>query len=210
MSAAPAAPSRSSPITRFVNWVLKRPVVVRVRRGLRDVRWRIKGRDIVNPPLPAAVRSVLFVCLGNICRSPFAGLIAARRLSEAGMSQIRSASAGIRTTQGGRSPQDACTAAAAYGLSLDAHQPAMLTREMMDSHDLIVVMESEQLNQLRAAYPDATGRIVLLSLFDERATGFERYNIADPFQRPLADYDACYRRIDRAVTALVNAVRLAS
>ena len=208
MNATAATPP--SALTRTIVRVLKHPAVVRLRRALRDVRWRIKGRSIANPRLPGAVQSVLFVCLGNICRSPFAGLIAAQRFAQAGVPDVRSASAGIRTMQSGRSPQDACTVAASYGLSLDAHRPTMLTRELIDAYDLIVVMESQQLDQLREAYPDATDRIVLLSLFDAGATGYERYNIADPFQRPLADYETCYRRIDRAVTALAVAVRQAS
>ena len=50
----------------------------------------------------------------------------------------------------------------------------------------------------------------LLALFEERARGYERYHIADPFGGPRAGYESCYRRIDRAVSNLVKAVQEAS
>ena len=182
--------------------------VMAVRRPLREAWWWFKGMNVMNPPLPERVQSMLFVCLGNICRSPFAALIAARRLEQAEDTRIRCASAGIRTTQAARSPHEAREVAAAFGVSLDEHRPQTLTRELVDEYDLIVVMELRQLETLREAYPDAVDRIVLLSLFDPDAgTPYERVNIQDPFSRPRDAFVSCYERIDRAVNALLLATR---
>lgn len=181
--------------------------VMAVRRPLREAWWWFKGMNVANPPLPADVRSMLFVCLGNICRSPFAELIAARRLEQARDTRIRCASAGIRTTQAARPPDDAREVARTFGVSLDAHRPQTLTRKLVDEYDLIVVMELQQLEILREAYPDAADRIVLLPLFDsDAATPYERVNIQDPFARPREAFVACYQRIDRSVDALLLAV----
>ena len=81
---------------------------------------------------------------------------------------------------------------------------------MIDRRDIVVVMESDQLQHLRAAYPQFASRFFLLALFEERARGYERYHIADPFGGPRAGYESCYRRIDRAVSNLVKAVQEAS
>jgi len=189
---------------RVVTALLTNRAAVAIKRPLRDLLWTVKGARIRNPPLPAKVESILFVCLGNICRSPFAALLATNRLTQANVKRIRCASAGIRATQAARSPEAACDAAVAHGLSLVDHRPTTLTRELIDAHDLIVVMEATQLVELRATYPDATDRLFLLSLFDGQAsTGYDRYNIADPFSRPRAVFEICFNRIDRSLSRLI-------
>jgi len=192
---------------RAITVLLTNPVAMALKRPLRDLAWTIKGARLKNPPLPAKVESILFVCLGNICRSPFAAVLAAERLRREGGVRVRCRSAGIRTTQAARSPSAACDVAATYGLSLVDHRPQALTRELMDGHDLIVVMEAAHLLELRTSYPDAAGRVILLSLFDRQAlAGYDRYNIADPFSLPHAAFEACYGRIARALSNLLSNV----
>lgn len=176
-----------------------------LKRATRNVWWRWKGRTISNPPIPRGVTSVLFVCLGNICRSPFAEAIASRRASALGAA-VRFSSAGLKTKPAAEPPLDARRAAETYDISLSGYRPIPLTRELIDNHDLIVVMEPTQREQLCAAHPDAAGRVLLLSFFDDGASGFERYCIVDPFGLPAAAYQHCYQRIDRAVASLLSAI----
>jgi protein-tyrosine phosphatase len=193
---------------RLISSVLKHPLVLRAKAPLRNVWWALKGRGTRNPPIPARVESMLFVCLGNICRSPFGAELAKRLLPEAGKGHIRCASAGIRPSQDRQSPRDACRASAGYGISLEEHVPQALTRELMASHDMVVVMEWRQLEELRAAYPEHHDRIFLLSLFDDAAeNAYERLNIADPFGRPVVAFEECYRRIDRSLRRCLAAVQ---
>jgi protein-tyrosine phosphatase len=199
--------ARTSELSRLIHLVLTHPAVMRVKPSLRRAWWRFKGRGTSNPPLPARVDSVLFVCLGNICRSPFAEWIARRLFAAAGHASIRCASAGIRPSQAARSPEPACHAASRFDVSLTAHTPQELTRDMMTGFDVVVVMEWSQLQELRATYPDLQNRIVLLSLLDPSAAdAYERYNIADPFGHQPAAYDACYDRINRALGQWVSQV----
>jgi len=177
-----------------------------VKAAGRNLWWRVRGWRLQNPPLPARVQSIVFVCLGNICRSPFAAVIAERGLSAAGV-DVRCTSAGLRPSQDGASPGEARRAGRTFGVSLDAHRPQPLTGEMIKAHDLVVVMEAGQLEQLRAEYPHHRDRFCLLSLYDPvRASGFARYNIADPFGSSLEVYQTCYQRIERAVTSLLEAL----
>ena len=200
-----SAPAFARTITMF----LRHPATMTLKRHLRDMRWSLKGRNIATPKLPAGVKSMLFVCLGNICRSPFAELIARRRLAERGV-QVLCASAGINPRQGDRSPADACRAASSFGISLDVHIAQPLTAELLDAHDAVIVMEASQLEQLARMYPHARHRLLLLPLFeaDEVTSAYERYNIEDPFSQPLAAFEACYRRIDRAVSKMLTAMNL--
>jgi len=180
--------------------LLRHPIMMSVKTAVRDLTWSVKADVPANPPIPEHVRSVLFVCLGNICRSPFARELAARRLKERGHATIASRSAGIRTTQANRAPAEACAAAAAYGIELDTHAPAQLTTKMMDEADMVVVMEAAHFNELQLTYPAHRARLFLLPIFDKGAGGAHaRYNIADPYGRPLHAFEMCYRRISSAL-----------
>lgn len=190
---------------RAITAVLTSAPATAIKRAIRDVKWSVKGSGLTNPPWPSRVESIVFVCLGNICRSPFAAVLTEKKLAEAGRSDIRCESAGIRANQAGRAPEEACAVAGEYGLSLQEHRPTKLTRELIDRHDLVVVMEVPQLEQLRQSYPDAASRIVLLSLLDpESPAGYQRYHITDPFMQPRTAFEACYRRIDRATSNLLR------
>jgi protein-tyrosine-phosphatase len=123
-----------------------------------------------------------------------------------GQKDISCVSAGIRPSPDGRSPEEACDAAKPFGLSLSAHTPRPLDELLMNESDLVVVMESSQFWYLRRTYPQHSGRVVLLSLFDASDSAFERFNIPDPFGKPPAAYTACYRRIERAVDTLLAEV----
>lgn len=209
MTAAPnPARPAPSPLARAIRAVLLHPAAMAVKQRLKDGLWRLKGRALVNPPLLLPVRSMVFVCLGNICRSPFAEHLARRQFVEAGCGDIRCVSAGLHTRQAGRAPASAVAVAAdRYGLALDAHRPQMLTPEMAGEHDLIIVMEASQLEQVRATYPALAPRTVLLSLYDPVPAGaYERYNIEDPFGQSRATFERCYERIDRALGALVGSI----
>ncbi len=185
--------------SRQVVTLLGHPAIKRVRRAVRDAGAWLDSLHIKNPAVAGPVQSVLFVCLGNICRSPFADRLARKRFHDAG---IQCASAGIVAKQSNRCPDDARAVAAEYGVSLSDHQPTLLTPELIEGFDLIVVMEADQVRQLRRRYPQATRRIVLLSLFDPEARGSDRFRIEDPFLRPRSEFLACFRRIDRALQAL--------
>jgi protein-tyrosine phosphatase len=189
-------------VDRLVRYALTNSVAMAVKEPIKDFVWTVRGRQLANPAPPSTVRSLLFVCKGNICRSPFAAKRVAQLLGEAG-SSITCASAGIETTQAGRSPREACEAAQTFGVRLDTHTPVQLTVSLVSRFDLIVVMEAAQLWALRRSYPDAADRIWLLSLLDERS-GYARYHIADPFGGPLAGFESCYQRIDDALRRLLH------
>lgn len=204
-----AAPSAMSPAAAVrIRAALTHPVSLWAKRRLRSAAWLARGAGVKNPPLPGIVSSALFVCLGNICRSPFAALLAERLLAEEGLAGITCGSAGIRPSQAERPPAPACSLARIYGLSLDCHVPRPLTRELVASHDLVIVMEAGQLRYLQEAFPDFRDRLFLLPLYDDGARdAYERFNIADPYGQPDAVFEVCYGRVTRALGRWVAAIK---
>ena len=82
---------------------------------------------------------VLFVCLGNTCRSPFAEGLARRLAGERGI-EAEFASAGEIALSGRGSPPDAVDAALAYGVDLSGHRSQRLTPELAARFDHVVLL----------------------------------------------------------------------
>jgi protein-tyrosine phosphatase len=191
-------------LERQLTAILRSPPVMRVKHALRDAWWLVHGRSVAPPHLPARVPSVLFICKGNICRSPFAERLAAARLAGRPGGAVRLASAGYHATQAAQSPTHAVEVARGYGVGLGDHRPLPLSSALMDDHALVVVFEVEHLRRLERDYPEHRDRLVLLPLFAAtRRTGYARYNIADPFGQPRERFVACYAAIDDALSPLL-------
>jgi protein-tyrosine phosphatase len=182
---------------------------MRLKGWLQELAWRVKGRRITNPPLPAPVRSLLFICQGNICRSPFAEGLARRLLAGTTHASVRCASAGLKTKQASAPPLEACDAASAFQVALAGRRPVPFTEDLAQQFDAIVVMEACQADTLRASHPALAQKVFVLPLFgNSGAKAIDRYNIEDPFGHSRAVFDACYRRIELDVHALLGAAKL--
>lgn len=180
-----------------------------LRRWTRDLQWRAKARRLRNPEPPQPVRSVLFVCKGNICRSPFAEHIARRHAREAGLEHTRFLSAGITANQASACPLEAIEAARLFEVLLDGHVPTRLSQALVDEADLVVVMEAEQLDAVARHWPSAAGKLWLLPLLDPAPAGaYQRCHLVDPYGQPPEAYRDCYMRIERAVSALLVRVEV--
>jgi protein-tyrosine phosphatase len=191
-----------------ITTVLTSPLAMRLKRPAKDAHWWFRGRAIRNPELPKRPRSVLFLCKGNICRSPFAEHLARRTWGDAGGSMPAFASAGLRVTDGEPPPPEALTAARDHGISLLGHGAKGLTDDMLRRFDIVVAMDAGQLEHLRQHFGRHRDKFFLLPLFEEGAASrygsFRRFNLVDPYGRALDDFRACYRRIDRCLQGLAN------
>ena len=181
-----------------------------VKNILREVYWAYYGKELENPPLPSSPKSILYVCKGNICRSPFAERVTKKFLEKGSKDIITIRSAGITVTGGNPPPIEAIIAAKAFGISMDDHRAQCLTRELIDGTDMIVVMEVEQLHQLEQAYPESRGRFFLMSMFsnDQHVWGnyYFQYNIADPYGKNNEQFTRCYERINICINNLLMGI----
>lgn len=189
----------------LITAAVRHPVAMAVKEGWRDVRWRLRA----DPPagrVPAPPVTLLFVCKGNICRSPFAALYAEARLRTRGITGVTCRSAGYSTTQAAASPPHAVAAARAYGVDLAAHRPQPFADQARDV-DVFVVMEAAHLDLLAGQLGVARERLLLLPRFAPESVagrGYRRANIEDPFGRPLAAFERCYAQTAAAVDGLVE------
>jgi glycosyltransferase involved in cell wall biosynthesis/protein-tyrosine-phosphatase len=149
-------------------------------------------------------RSVLMVCLGNICRSPYAAVALVKALGDQG---VRVDSGGF-IGPGRPSPEWAQAAAAALGIDLRPHRSKLLTSELLRANDLIVVMEPAQRRNLIETFGVPPERILVFGDLDPQP--IVSRTIVDPYGGSQEVFTACYRRLDRCVAALTTIIADAS
>lgn len=139
-------------------------------------------------------RSVLVVCVGNICRSPVGERLLSARLRDRG-SSVSVSSAGIGALVGHSADETAAEVAAEHGVDLNGHVARQFSRELGLDHDLILTMEPGHRREIIKAAPDLSGRVML---FDHWQGG---KGIADPYRRSRQFHEEVFDLIDTAGSA---------
>ena len=147
---------------------------------------------------------ILFVCHGNICRSPMAELVMkdlVRRRGLAGAYEIASA-ATSREEIGNPIYPPARRKLAAHGIPLEDHRARQMTPADYERYDWIVAMDRANLRNIRRIIgDDPHGKVRLLLDFADRP-GEE---VADPWY--TGDFDAAWQDVIRGCGGLLEATR---
>ena len=145
-------------------------------------------------------RSVLMVCFGNICRSPYAAVALAKALVERDTVVDSAGFIGPNRP----SPREAQAAAAELGIDLAPHCSKLLTPELLRAHDLIVVMEPSQRRTLVAEHGVPAEHVLVLGDLDVEPISCRA--IPDPYGGTQEVFSRCYRRIQRCVDSLATTI----
>ncbi|HSB01038.1 MAG TPA: hypothetical protein VLE49_10340 [Anaerolineales bacterium] len=121
--------------------------------------------------------TILFVCTGNLYRSPIAAEAFRDQLMQAGQdAEWTVYSAGLWAPPGQPPPPQAVELALSHGLLIDEHKTQPLTAELLAKADLVLVMEEGQKESIKAEFPFARQKVHLLSQVVEGIV----YDIPDP------------------------------
>ena len=148
-----------------------------------------------------APRSVLVICYGNICRSPFAAAVLQARLVGAG---VHVGSAGF-FGPGRACPVNAVDAARRRHQGLESHRSQLLTPALVQAADLLIVMDAGQRDAIHDRFGRTRHDILLLGDFDPLP--IQTRAIRDPLDGPPAVFEEVYARIDRCASALAGAIK---
>lgn len=107
------------------------------------------------------VASVLFVCTGNICRSP----VAEFALRDA-MPDLTVASAGLHALVGHDVDKDSAEAARTFGITVTKHSAQKFTEAIGQTADLVIVMGRDHREEIGARWPHLTGKTMMLGHFE--------------------------------------------
>lgn len=152
-----------------------------------------------------SVVKVLFVCLGNICRSPTAeGVFRHLVLSEGLGSQIQIDSAGTHAYHVGEPPDPrAQEAARGRGIDISSLRGRQVKTEDFNAFDYILAMDDENYRNLKAKCPD--GATDKLSMFLDFAPHLGAREVPDPYYH--GGFDAVYDMIEAASRGLLDDIR---
>lgn len=154
---------------------------------------------------PDRVTRVLFVCMGNICRSPTAEGVMRGLVTKAGLGdRIELDSAGTGAWHAGSSPDPRSTAAAARrGISL-AGAARQVRLEDFDAFDMIVALDGANARDLRRLAPDsaAAGKVRLLREFDP--AGGAELDVPDPYYGEADGFGHVLDLVDAACRGLLH------
>lgn len=158
--------------------------------------------------MPQPTTSVLFVCLGNICRSPLAEGIFAALAAERGLDgDYHADSAGTAAYHSGEPPDSRSTAvAAAHGVRLTGYA-RQVTRRDFERFDVIVAMDRDNRRSLeRLRRRSGRGRgdladIVMMRDYDPRARDAD---VPDPYYGGQDGFERVYRILARSCRGLLD------
>ncbi len=154
----------------------------------------------------APTTRILFVCLGNICRSPTAEAVMRGLVAEHGLTaEFEIESAGTGDWHVGHPPDERATAAAAErGVRLDG-TARQVTVADFDRYDLLVAMDRSNRDQLLRLAPDepARERVRLLSEFGDGAEA----DVPDPYYGGVDGFEQVLDIVERSCAALLEEAR---
>jgi protein-tyrosine phosphatase len=153
-------------------------------RTLTDIDW-------------SAIERLVFICKGNICRSPY-GAARARLLG------FDAASFGLEAVDGALADPNAARNAQHRKLDLSAHRSLRLDAARLRNNDLLLVFEPRQLHAVEAR----CGRGPTITLAGLWVNPVRPY-VSDPYGRSDRYFQECFGVIDASVTALVSRINAA-
>jgi protein-tyrosine-phosphatase len=131
--------------------------------------------------------TVLFVCTGNLCRSPMASGLLRKRLAKDGLdARHHVLSAGVWAVDGHPASENAIAVMAERGIDITDHIAHTITADDVAEADLILAMSKEHERMIQNTWPQYDWKLYRLS----EMVG-KRRDVRDPYGGPIEEYRAC-------------------
>ena len=137
--------------------------------------------------------SVVFVCTGNMCRSPTAEGILKDRLSRIGRGDFSVSSMGIHAKDGQKASSDSLAACSEQTIDISEHISRALDYEELIRADFVFVMEAYQKQYVQMFVPDAAERVFLLGSWP--AADRPKGEIPDPLGKSFGEFRRNFKTI---------------
>ena len=155
---------------------------------------------------------ILFVCMGNICRSPTAEGVMRGLLRAEGLEQsVEIESAGTGGWHAGSAPDARAVAAARSRDIVIEGEARQVTAEDFERFDLLLAMDRDNERDLLDAAPDDAGRakVRLLRAYDPESAAAEDLDVPDPYYGGPHGFDRVLDQVEAACRGLLDEVRSA-
>ena len=147
------------------------------------------------------MKTILFLCTGNVCRSPMAeGLF---RHAVRGRGEFRILSAGLGALDGQPPSPYSVQAMKEIGMDISGQRSRALTADLVRSADLILGMTHGHVDTVQLLYPQVAEKTFLLREFDETLESYEK-DIGDPIGSSYHVYVDCRDQIEQGIATLLK------
>jgi protein-tyrosine phosphatase len=144
-------------------------------------------------------KSVLVVCIGNVCRSPV-GEALFKKYSEQYQLDLKVASAGVHALVGENPQPYSQEVASEHGLNVSSYFAEQITHEMVCEYELILVLDSVVRGILLKKYPFVAGKVSKFGRFENDR------DIVDPYRKPKEAFSRMYDDIEQCTKSWLKAV----
>jgi protein-tyrosine-phosphatase len=160
------------------------------------------------------IKTILFVCTGNTCRSAMAEGILKKMLEgrTKGDNQFNIVSAGIYALPGMNSTYEAILAASELGVDISQHKAHQLREDLVKKADLILVMSHTHKDYILKKFPFAQNKVFLLKKY-ARGSDFkniqikdEDCEIVDPLGKPIDFYRAVATELGTELGKIIHEI----
>ncbi|MFP4013004.1 MAG: hypothetical protein ACLFVQ_02890 [Chitinispirillaceae bacterium] len=144
---------------------------------------------------------IVFICTGNICRSPMAEGILRKKISESGRKDIVVTSMGLKGLDQHPAAEEVLKICGENGVDLKNHLSRPLIPEELHQADMIFTMELGQSQFLKVFFPRIEERVFLLGSFPQKDS--RRGEVKDPYGGNEKDFRKTYTIIDRHIDRIL-------
>jgi RpiB/LacA/LacB family sugar-phosphate isomerase len=147
------------------------------------------------------MKTILFICTGNVCRSPMAEALFRR--AAAGRGEFQVFSAGLGAVDGQPPTPHSVAAMRVLGMDISGQRSRMLTTDLVRQADYIFGMTHSHVDAIALLYPPAAEKTFLLREFDDTLEEFEK-DISDPIGGSFEVYENCRDQIEQGIASLLK------
>lgn len=160
------------------------------------------------------IKTILFVCTGNTCRSAMAEGIFKKLLKEREVDKnsYNVLSAGISALPGMSPTSEAISAASEQGVNISQHKALQLHEDLVKKADLILVMSHKHKDYIQKKFPFIKNKVFLLKKYSHKGefkniqSRDEDYEIVDPLGNPIDFYRVVAIELKIILEKIINKI----
>jgi protein-tyrosine phosphatase len=153
------------------------------------------------------MKSILMVCLGNICRSPLAEGVLRHQLEEAGIKNVRVDSAGTSDYHVGDCPDTrSAQNAKSHGIDISKLRGRQFSVEDFDAFDLIYVMDASNYKNVMALARNESDKAKVDLLLNAKWPG-KNIAVPDPYYGGADGFEKVFQLVNEACKEIVNKIK---